>query len=320
MFPGLFGGIVINATWDAIEPTQGGAPDFSTVDAALTQVRTYNAQNAAAPLGVKLRVYQGANAPAWAKAIDGGPVNIVRNPAGCPSGSCPLTVGKFWSANYIAAWRDFQATLAAKYDDEPLIKQVAITSCAPQTDEPFVPTVDPTAKAAQAAAGYTDDAEKACLTGALDDYAAWKNTLLDFTFNTFTNSGLDDGGAGTDPTFTTGLMNTCRSQYPARCVLDNHALSAPLRAADDGVYTAMPMLKAPVNFQTQAPKGFGCLWLETIEQGIALGANAIEVWPGANYGGFDALTSANIQQLAKLFTTPVPVPTPLPAAACPTFN
>jgi hypothetical protein len=155
-----------------------------------------------------------------------------------------------------------------------------------------------------AAAGYSDDAEKACLTGALDDYAPWKNTLLDFTFNTFTNSGTGDAGPGTDSAFTTGLMSQCRSQYPARYVLDNHALSAPLRTADNGVYDAMPMLKGPVNFQTQAPKGFNSLWVETIAQGVALGAVGIEVWPGASYDGFDALTSANIQELTNMFTTP----------------
>jgi hypothetical protein len=93
MFPAVFGGIVINATWDAIEPTADGPLDFGTIDSALAQIRTYNAANAAAPLGVKLRVYQGSNAPMWAKQINGGPVNIVRNPQGCvPPRVCPLTV------------------------------------------------------------------------------------------------------------------------------------------------------------------------------------------------------------------------------------
>ena len=54
-FPGVFGGIVINATWDSIEPTQGGGLDFSTINAALAQVGAYDAANSGAHLGTKLR-------------------------------------------------------------------------------------------------------------------------------------------------------------------------------------------------------------------------------------------------------------------------
>ena len=230
LYPGLFGGIVVNATWDAIQPTQSGALDFSTIDDALAQVRAYNAKYPAAPLGVKLRVYQGANAPAWAKAINGGPMTIMRNPGGCPAGPCPLTVGKYWTTEYIAAWRTFQADLA-RYDSEPLIAQVAVTSCASQTDEPFVPTTDAASIAALAAAGYTDEAEQACLRGALDDYGPWKSTLIDYTFNSFGatvpgDAGLGDAGA-TDSTFASSVMQQCRDRYGARCVLDDHALGVP---------------------------------------------------------------------------------------------
>ena len=147
-FPGLLGGIVINATWSQMQPATGGAVDFSAVDAALAQITTYNGANASAPLGVKLRIYGGSNAPAWAKSI-GGPVTIYRNPAGCngQTDSCPLTVGAFWSTPYITAWRTFQAAVAAKYDTNPLIIAVAVTSCAAQTDEPFVASSGPVSKA-----------------------------------------------------------------------------------------------------------------------------------------------------------------------------
>jgi hypothetical protein len=304
-FPGLFGGIVINATWRALQPAGGGALDTVTVDGALEQVRAYNAANPAAPLGVKLRVFAGNSAPAWAKALAGGPVTIFRNPAGCQSPPCPLTVGLYWSDAYIAAWRAFQALLAARYDGEPLIRQVAVTSCAAQTDEPFVPSNDAQARANLIAAGYTDAAQQACLLGAVDDYASWKLTLVDYTFNTFYLIG-----GGNDPTVAPAVMEACRSAFRDRCVLDNHALSAPLRAQDTAVYDAIQALGPPIDFQTDSPQNMNCQWTATVAEGVALGGAAIEMWPDAKFQGFDTLSAADVAQLASEFVTPIPVLAP----------
>ncbi len=302
-FPGVFGGIVVNATWRALQPSEGGALDTKTIDEALAKVRAYNAANPNAPIGVKLRVYAGSSAPDWAKRIGGGPVHIERNPKGCAKAPCKLTVGKYWSDDYIASWRKFQTLLATKYDAEPLIRQVAVTSCAPQTDEPFVPTTEKASKAALEAAGYSDVAEKRCLTGAIDDYAPWKMTLVDYTINTFTKVA-----GGTDTSFPETVMQHCRDVFGARCVLDNHALSAPLRETDHDVYDAMARMKGVINFQTEAPRGLGCEWRATIAQGVALGATSIEVWPDAKYQGFTSLTEANVRELASEFTSPIAVP------------
>src|SRR5580692_5963253 len=45
MFPGLLGGIVINATWNVIQPSQSDAAtdlDFKAIDAALVAIGAYN--------------------------------------------------------------------------------------------------------------------------------------------------------------------------------------------------------------------------------------------------------------------------------------
>jgi len=306
-YPGVFGGIVINATWRALQPKEGGELDTSTVDAALEKVRAYNAANPSAPLGVKLRAYEGSSAPEWAKHIGGGPVSIERNPKGCANAPCKLTVGKYWSAEYIAAWREFQKRLAEKYDDEPLIRQVAVTSCAPQTDEPFVSTTEKPSRKALEEAGYGDATEKACLLGAIDDYAPWKHTLVDYTINTFVKVG-----GGVDDAFPKTVMKKCREELGARCVLDNHALSAPLRESDKEVYDTMASMKGAINFQTEAPRGMGCEWRAAIAQGVEIGAAAIEVWPDAKYQGFTTLSDANVRELAGEFTSPIPVPKPGP--------
>ncbi|HTW83251.1 MAG TPA: hypothetical protein VMD91_04165 [Candidatus Sulfotelmatobacter sp.] len=315
-FPGLFGGIVINATWDQMQPSGQGGPIVTTrVDAALAQVRAYNATFPATPLGVKLRIYAGSSAPTWAQLIgEAQPIQIQRNAGGCSSGNCPLTIGKFWDPSYIAAWRTFQAQVAAIYDDHPLIRQIAVTSCTSQTDEPFVPTSDATSKRNMKAAGYTDAAYQTCLSGATTDYAAWRSTLVDYTFNTFVSMQVPS--QGTSPAFTQTTMQACATNLGSRCVTDNHALSDPLNADDTIVYATMPGLGVPVNFQTQAPRGFGCQWTAVIAQGIAVGAKAIEVWPEARYEGFDALTVADVASLTAQFTAPIAVPAvpnPLPS-------
>jgi hypothetical protein len=304
-FPGLFGGIVINATWSQMQPTINGPIDRTAVDAALGAVRAYNSANASAPLGVKLRIYGGSNAPAWAKSIDG-PIRIFRNPAGCGGvvDSCLLTVGAFWTPTYISSWRSFLGKVAAIYDAEPLIRAVAVTSCAAQTDEPFVATSGPTGVAHLKTAGYTDDVEQACLSGAVDDYAAWTETPIDFTFNAFEKV---DGGV--DAGFTKTVMSACRTKLGGRCILDNHALQTPL-TADLAIYAAIKADGAPINFQTASPEGMGCIWPETITQGLILGARAIEVWP--KFQGFTTLTMPQVQALRDLFSAPVPASTPAP--------
>src|SRR5262249_2786550 len=48
-FPGQFGGVVINATWRALQAKRNGPIDTSTIDKALDDVRAYNAANPSAP-------------------------------------------------------------------------------------------------------------------------------------------------------------------------------------------------------------------------------------------------------------------------------
>ncbi|HEY5349537.1 MAG TPA: hypothetical protein VIJ64_07385, partial [Candidatus Lustribacter sp.] len=319
MFPGILGGIVINATWSQMQPTAGGAVNFSATDAALAQIAAYNASNASAPLGVKLRIYGGSNAPPWAKSLGGAPITIYRNPAGCSgqTDSCPLTVGPFWTTQYISDWRAFQAAAAAKYDTNPLIVAVAVTSCAAQTDEPFVTSSGPISKANLGAAGYSDTAEQNCLMNATDDYKAWTNTDIDFTFNSYNKFT-----GGLDSSFTQSVMTNCRNEAGSRCVLDNHALQTPL-TNDVQVYNDIAAIGGLINFQTQSPAAMGCIWPETITQGLILGARAIEIWPAKNFQGFDTLTVSEMQQLRNQFFQPVAAPTPVPSPLpdpCKGFN
>ena len=292
-FPGLFGGIVLNATWAEMQrhPDADRALTTARLDRALNQVRRYNAAHPAAPLGVKLRIFSGNQAPPWAKAINGGPLLIKRNPQGCPSlpsQPCPITIGKVWDPQYIAAWRAFQQRAAALYDSDPLIRSVAITSCTMQTDEPFVMPIKQ--KPPQ---GYTNAKGKACLRGAVDDYAAWRRTPIDFTFNAFLP--INPRGQS-DPKFSISVMNACRAKLGARCELGNHALAANMVNPNLAIVQAIAARGAPIHYQTVGPKLITS-WPATVEAARRYKATALELWPN----GFTTLTRAQMRHLFVIF-------------------
>jgi hypothetical protein len=291
-FPGLFGGIVYNGTWAEMQPEQGGALSTARLDAALKQVNQYNIAHPATPLGVKLRIYSGNQAPPWAKALAGGPLTIQRNAQGCPSGDCPITIGVVWSPEYIAAWRAFQAALAARYDRKKLIRSVAITSCSMETDEPFVmPVGQPIPE------GYTDKAGEACLRGAVEDYASWTQTVIDYTINPFLK--IEKGG--TDFHFSLAIMNACRAGLDVRCELGNHALSSAMAQGIAKTITAISNRGAPIHYQTEGPAQTGFSWKATIRLARRKHAAAVELWPEAKFGGFMSLTARQMQTLFNLF-------------------
>src|SRR5277367_3569642 len=96
--PGIFGGLVVIASWKQLQPTpQSEIGDDNVIDQALAQVRAYNERNPDKPLGVKLRVWGGFEAPDWAKALGGMPIETVYNDK-------PRIVGRFWSPAYRQAW------------------------------------------------------------------------------------------------------------------------------------------------------------------------------------------------------------------------
>jgi hypothetical protein len=276
-----------------MQPEPGGALVTARLGQALNQVRHYNAAHLNAPLGVKLRIFAGNQAPAWAKALAGGPVTIQRNPQGCPSGDCPITIGKVWHPRYIAAWRAFQGMVAAHYDLLPLIRSVAVTSCTTQTDEPFVMPVGQPAPA-----GYTDAAGRTCLRGAVDDYAAWRRTPIDLTVNAF--SQIQAGGI--DMNFSISVMDACRAKLGRRCELGNHALMADMRPANAKIVAAIAARGGPIHYQTEGPRAPGFDWTTTVQAARRYNATALELWPDAKFGGFTTLTVEEMQKLSALLS------------------
>ena len=155
--PGIFGGLVVIASWKQLQPTpESEIGPNNVIDRALAEVRAYNERNPQKPLAVKLRVWGGFEAPDWAKALGGPPIETIFNEK-------PRSVGRFWSPAYRQAWAQLQQQLAARFARRPLIREVAVTGCMSYTAEPFVVPIQDGVLQPLRAAGFTDAAYKDCL-------------------------------------------------------------------------------------------------------------------------------------------------------------
>ncbi len=325
LFPGQFGGIVLNVTWTQLQPDPPEAqslPRLQTgyIDDALVQVRRYNDAHRGRPLAVKLRVWGGFAAPFWAKNLAGGPVNI---PV-VVHGTAPQSLGRYWTNAYRRAWRNMQAALAREYDGEPLIREVAVTSCAWATDEPFVQWISPANKAISAnfvslrQAGYSWKKEIRCLKGAIGDYAAWHRTYVDYPFNPLqlympASRGTNNAHC---QRITYGNWRFCNLDGPTRAVMKRCVASRRCVLSNQALYKEGPALIFPydfidrlhqrhpsvkVDFQTASPAfvtgptGF----CGAVTMAKKLHASSVELWPGAGkQPGFTSLEPAEIAALA----------------------
>jgi hypothetical protein len=289
---GIFGGIVVIASWAQLQPTSGSF-DPSVIDQFLTQVRAYNRKYPKHPLAVKLRVWAGFMAPDWAKNIGGAPISVTHN-------GNPHTIGRFWLPAYRKAFTNLQTLLAAKYDNMPLIREVAVTQCMSMTAEPFVVAADVVGDLQKV--GLNNANYRFCLSNAIADYSAWKRTRLDFSVNVY---GL---GSGHDPGFTKKLMDACRASVGVRCVLDNHDLDTTPPGSIGPIQQYMKTLGPEIEFQTyrETPTNFE----GTIKRGVALGASSIELWQ--DFGGFPLVPPPTLRHWATLISANSGNPTPWP--------
>jgi hypothetical protein len=283
---GIFGGLVIIASWKQLQPTPTSEiGDNNVIDQALAEVRAYNARNPAKPLAVKLRVWGGFEAPDWALQLGGAPIATEHN-------GRQRVLGRFWSDAYRQAWSRLQVQLAAKYDARPLIREVAVTSCMSFTAEPFFLPNEPSVAAPLRAAGYTDAAHRQCLEHAVADYAPWKASRLVLSLNPFYGLTRKVG----DVAFTEQVMRACRQAVGRRCVFDNHDLDAVPPKSLLPIYAIMQRMGPEIEFQTlhTTPQDFE----GTIRKGVSLGASSIELWQ--DYQGFPLVPDDTLKRWATM--------------------
>ena len=183
----------------------------------------------------------------------------------------PATVGRWWGPNTRAAWAALQAALAARYDSNQVLLEVAVSSCAASTAEPMVIDTD-TLKAAQAV-GYTTSYEHECLVGAFSDYAGWNVTggPLCVLANNALDAGVDASGSRL----------------------------APIYAAIEAAWQAH-MTSTSVAFQMNSPST--ATWCGAIGVAVSEHARSVELWPE----GYGSLTTATLVSWSQALGSGMP--------------
>ena len=299
--PGVYVAAVIQATWSQLEP-QPGVFDDSVINDALQNIATYNATYPATPLVGKLRIFAGPNTPAWVMQQVGSVTltDSTGNSAAFPD---------YWVPQYSALWTQLQNHLAAVYDNNPLMGEVAITACSSIDAEPFI-TGFAADTPALLAAGYTDAQMEQCLSNAPQDYAAWRNTPLDYTFDPLYLRTTPSQPQGNSTIFTLQVMQAFRAALGTRAVVATHSLNDPLSNADlqpiynefqslyNAAQSSSPATESPLEFQTTVPT---INWPVVIPFGITTyHPTEVEIWntTAIGQGGLAPITMSELQQWA----------------------
>ncbi len=289
-----FSGIVVNETWAQLEPSSGTYA-WNDLDSSLSAVESFNAEHPSNQLGVKLRIFAGKTAPDWAKQLGGSPITLT-------SKNTSFTYGRWWSASYRQAWSKFQHALASRYDSNPTVRAVAVTSCATLTGEPFIVGLDPSNIPILESAGWTPQAQQSCIEGVFSDYSGWVKTPIDFPFNPFRI--LINNRPQVDEAVTNQILEMCaksKSTGGPLCVVGNHGLSDTATSGSEGVlYSEINSLWSAnpnsfsVYFQTIGPNsGADC---HSINIAISHHATSVELWPPAlNYKGFGSIPIGTLE-------------------------
>jgi hypothetical protein len=307
-----FSAIVVNETWAQLEPSPGRYT-LGPLRRSLAAVSAYNRAHPAHQLLVKLRFWGGFTAPEWAKTLNG------TTPVTFDTPSATGTTGRWWTAAYRSDWSAFQHTLAATYDDDPLIGSVAVTSCATLTAEPFVQSPSLALHDTLFADGWSSTAQQACLRGAFSDYSGWKDTPIDYSFNPFVSYAAGRQAGTPDLAFMDSVMSSCarlQARTGRSCILSNHAFttvapsgrSAPTYTEISALYAEHPG-RTPVDLQTGPPDNFG--GCQAINTALRYHAQSLELWPpaanGTHFQGFSAYSVAQLTAWARALRTRHPL-------------
>jgi hypothetical protein len=274
VYLGVVKAFVVSVYWSDLEPDPDGplAPD-NAIDQAIATTRTLNASHPGLDMSLKLRVYGGIYAPAWAKSLGGAPISVENSQSGTSG-----TVGPFWTPQFGAAWDGFQAKLSAAYSSVPEIREVVIGGrCSTVFDEPF--ERNRASLSAFEADGYTMAADEQCLEQEIENAASlWPGTRIGMAFNPFQ---VMTGKPGTvDEAFTEQMMELCRSRLGPRCVLENDSIRYPPQGGAYGqMYATMTSLGPPIAYQTATMAKIGNL-IETLQWATQQGASSVELPDG----------------------------------------
>lgn len=267
---------VVSVPWSQLQASAGGPLIHpNAIDDALAKAQ-------ATGMTVKLRVGAGIDAPDWAKQIGGDPVPLTYTGATVKHAGEPAgTIGRFWLPAFGRAYDDLQVKLAAAYDDNPALAQVAITRCSTIFSETYLRnTKDQRNVDALLAAGFTRAADDVCHDQQMQSHLVWTHTRSSLTFNPYQSISAD-GSVKQDMAYALTQMTQCREVLGRRCVLENYSLSSD-RINDPQygqIYDTMRRLGSPFDFQTATMAKVGDLF-GVLGYARSVGATSVELPTG----------------------------------------
>lgn len=283
---------VVDVNWAALQLTPGGALVHpNDIDRAIDASWHNGFQ-------LKLRVRAGIEAPAWAKALGGSPIQLHDVYTGKPQ-----TIGRFWTPAFSAAYADLQARLASTYDRIPQIRETTISQCQTQYAETYLRGgMDVRNPAALAAAGLNTGVDAQCHADQIRAHQVWTTTLSDLALNPY-QAVQPGGGVVLDDGVTAFGMQDCRAVLGARCVLENNSIregyiTRPANSHYGKLYAGMRAMGAPLSFQTSTVERIRD-WRFTLAWAAEQGAASVELphgyqaWPSGDLLRLSQLVAAN---------------------------
>lgn len=302
--------VIANVYWSDLQPNaQGQAIQTNQLDSALAAVTAYNNTHAN-HLSVKLRIFAGIYAPNWAKTIDGwAPVSTYNIQTPTKGG----TLGPFWTADYGTAYKQMMQAMAAKYDSNPLLREVTIAQCMTVFAEPFQrdnynlgQLLYASAQPSYTGTPYSVAADEGCLNAEIDNSTAWTQTRLSLAFNPWrpwSFNGTTYVQGAQDEAFTASVMDHCRVVLKTQCTIENNSIRDTFvgnQSIVGNLYYDMANRGPNMTLQTADPTRIGNP-ITTVQWATTIGANAVEL-PN-NYTG---LTTSDLDSLSPgLLANPI---------------
>ena len=218
-------GIVITAEWADLQKTAYGEIESNNViDQAIKTIAKWNATVVRDEwIYLKLRVFAGIYSPSWVADSLGSMEVDYKN---AKQGTLPY----FWKSDFQYYWGDFQKKLAERYDNNPLLLDVALSGCMTHNAETMWRNYGSNNKTSiedLKAHGLTVAKDERCLLREIDiAAAAWKSTNISMAVNGWKNydEAPDNGNYPKKIQFTKDMIDHCKAMLGNRCIVGNNSV------------------------------------------------------------------------------------------------
>jgi len=225
-------GIVITAEWADLQKTAYGEIESNNViDQAIATITKWNANKPRSEwIFLKLRVFSGIYSPSWVGENVGSLEVDFKN---AKQGTLPY----FWTDSFQSYWADFQNKLGERYDNQPLLLDVALSGCMTHNAETMwrnYGSENTTSVEDLKAHGLTVAKDESCLLNQIDIAAnAWKSTNISMAINGWKNydAAKVNGHYPKKIEFAKDMVDHCKDVLGNRCIVGNNSVGN--KSADD---------------------------------------------------------------------------------------